>query len=66
MEKLTLGYWGFRGLVQPIRYLLAYSGLKFEEIVYKKHEEWHINDKHNLGLDFPNLPYLLDGNLKIT
>ena len=22
--------------------------------------------KHNLGLDFPNLPYLVDGDLRMT
>lgn len=27
----TLGYWGFRGLAQPIRFLLAYLGVEYTE-----------------------------------
>lgn len=25
-----------------------------------------LDDKFNLGLDFPNLPYLIDGQVKLT
>ena len=28
-------------------------------------EQW-LQDKNSLGLDFPNLPYLIDGEIKIT
>lgn len=28
--------------------------------------QWFENDKKNLGFAFPNLPYLIDGNVKIT
>ncbi|XP_074044458.1 glutathione S-transferase Mu 7-like isoform X2 [Macrotis lagotis] len=27
--------------------------------------EW-VKDRYTIGLDFPNLPYLIDGNIKIT
>ena len=27
---------------------------------------WFKEKKHNLGLDFPNLPYMLDGDVKLT
>lgn len=30
MTKVVLGYWGIAGLAQPIRYLLAYSGINWE------------------------------------
>ena len=28
--------------------------------------KWFMEDKKNIGLDFPNLPYLIDGEIKIT
>jgi len=68
----TLGYWNIRGLAQPIRLLLAYSGTDYEDKRYNlgsapdfDRSEW-LNDKFSLGLDFPNLPYYLDGEVKLT
>jgi len=68
----TLGYWNLRGLGQPIRLLLAYSGTEYEDKRYNigpapeyDRTEW-LTDKFSLGLDFPNLPYYLDGDLKLT
>jgi len=29
-------------------------------------DEWFNKDKFSLGLDFPNVPYWIDGNMKIT
>lgn len=46
--------------------LLAYTGAVWEDIQYTSPEQWFGGDKQNLHLDFPNLPYLVDGNLKIT
>ena len=66
MAKLTFGYWFVRALAQPIRHLLAYCELDFDEVVYSGREQWFEGDKHKLGLDFPNLPYLIDGDLKLT
>nr|ACE81252.1 glutathione S-transferase mu5 [Tigriopus japonicus] len=68
----VLCYWDIRGLAQPIRLLLEYTGTKFEDkqLVcgpgpnYDK-SVW-TNEKHRLGLDFPNLPYFIDGDRKIT
>ena len=67
MGKLKFGYWFVRALAQPIRHLLAYTGVEFEEVIYTSREQWFDDgDKHKLGLDFPNLPYLIDDDLKIT
>ena len=66
MGKITLGYWGFRGRAQVARHLLTYTGAEFEEKIYTKPEEWFQKDKLNLGLFFPNLPYLIEDNLKMT
>lgn len=51
--------------MQPIRLLLAYTGIEYEDKRYNLIEkgpgdydrsEW-LNDKFNLGLDFPNVLY---------
>lgn len=67
-----LGYWNIRGLAQPLRLILGYGGVEFEEKRYNygappqfDRGEW-LSEKHNLGLEFPNLPYYIDGDLKIT
>ncbi|XP_054163618.1 glutathione S-transferase-like [Oppia nitens] len=67
-----LGYWNVRGLGEPIRLLLAYTGTEYEDKRYTlgaapeyDRTEW-INDKQSLGLDFPNLPYYIDGDLKLS
>jgi len=67
-----LGYWKLRGAGQPIRSLLVYVGEEYEDKMYdldlknpEVKKEW-LQDKFNLGLDFPNLPYYIDGDTKIT
>ena len=54
--------------------LLEYAGIPYREELYhtKQQEdgtfdksEW-FDTKFQLGLDFPNLPYLVDGELKLT
>ena len=70
--KLVLGYWDIRGLAQPIRYLLAHVGAEYEDKQYFYGEAPDFNKdswfsvKQTLGFDFPNLPYLIDGDLKVT
>eukprot|EP01017_Pseudomicrothorax_dubius_P048416 TRINITY_DN87_c0_g1_i1.p1 TRINITY_DN87_c0_g1~~TRINITY_DN87_c0_g1_i1.p1 ORF type:complete len:230 (+),score=89.80 TRINITY_DN87_c0_g1_i1:118-807(+) len=59
---LILGYWNLQGLGEPIRLLLEYLGLKYEEKVYElsNQAEWAA-DKSALNFPFPNVPYLKDG-----
>jgi len=64
-NKIVLGYWALRGFGQPTRLLAAYLGIELDEKRYKSYDEW-MADKFSLGLDFPNVPYLVDGDLKIT
>ncbi|XP_047485308.1 glutathione S-transferase Mu 4-like [Penaeus chinensis] len=68
----VLGYWKLRGLCQSIRMLLEYTGTEYEEKLYHfgpapdyDKSEW-LDEKFNLGLDFPNLPYYIDGSAKVT
>ena len=63
---MELGYWGIKGVAEPIRWLLAYLGQEYTEYNPTCFEEWFTKRKHNLGLDFPNLPYLIDGNVRIS
>lgn len=68
----TLGYWDLRYNTEPIRMLLYHVNATFIDKRYQfgftpetLKAEW-IVDRHNLGLDFPNLPYYIDGDLKLT
>ncbi|OCT91860.1 hypothetical protein XELAEV_18014917mg [Xenopus laevis] len=77
---VILGYWDIRGLVHSIRLLLEYTGTQYKEKLYVTGDchlcfsvsapnydksQW-LNEKEKLGLDFPNLPYLVDGDVKLT
>jgi len=35
-------------------------------VQYESREKWFEEDKKNLGLEFPNIPYLIDGDFKLT
>ncbi|KAG5282155.1 hypothetical protein AALO_G00052820 [Alosa alosa] len=69
---MILAYWDIRGLAQPIRLLLEYTETKYEDKLYACGEApnydkscW-FDEKSKLGMDFPNLPYLVDGDRKIV
>lgn len=70
---LHFGYWAIRGLGNSIRHVLHYTGTPYREKTYKfepadsaqRRAEW-LTDKPCLNLDFPNLPHLIDGPVKIT
>jgi glutathione S-transferase len=68
MDKsiITFGYWGIRGRGQVTRLVLAYLGLPWQEKSYNSHEDWFANDRQSLGFNFPNLPYIIDGEVKIS
>uniref|UniRef100_A0A3P9IUP1 glutathione transferase n=1 Tax=Oryzias latipes TaxID=8090 RepID=A0A3P9IUP1_ORYLA len=59
-------------LAHPTRLLLEYTGAKYEEKTYVCGEAPNYDKsgwfsvKFKLGLDFPNLPYLVDGDKKIV
>lgn len=64
--------WSSLQLAQPIRLLLEYTGTKYEDKFYVCGEApnfdkscW-FDEKHTLGMDFPNLPYLEDGDKRIV
>lgn len=65
------GYWPIQGRGTPSRMALAYAGEQYEDVVYNfaategAADHWATH-KFNLGLDFPNLPYYIDGDFKLT
>uniref|UniRef100_A0A3P8TY12 glutathione transferase n=1 Tax=Amphiprion percula TaxID=161767 RepID=A0A3P8TY12_AMPPE len=68
---MELAYWDIRGLAQPIRLLREYTGTEYGQAFscgeapdYDKSCWFGIKDK--LGMDFPNLPYLVDGDRKVV
>lgn len=66
-KTLQYGYFNLQGRGQIARLLLAYTKTEHNEVRYtfSKFSDW-LDDKVNLGLDFPSLPYLIDGELKLT
>ncbi|XP_054156466.1 glutathione S-transferase Mu 1-like [Oppia nitens] len=67
----VFGYWNIRGLGQPIRLLLAYTETEYEDKRFnygpppEDRAEWY-EIKPKMGLDFPNLPYYIDDEVKLT
>ena len=67
--KPKIGYWKIRGLIAATKYALEYLGAEYEEVNYTadKNEDGTYNKdkwlaiKPTLGLDFINLPYVIDG-----
>ena len=63
---MELGYWGIKGAAEPIRWLIAFLGLPVKEYNPSSPDDWFVLKKDHMGMDFPNLPYLLDGDFKIS
>ncbi|XP_040854544.1 glutathione S-transferase Mu 1 isoform X3 [Ochotona curzoniae] len=68
----TVGYWDIRGMCHAIRLLLEYTDTSYNEKTYSTGDapdydqsQW-LSEKFKLGLDFPNLPYLIDGTHRLT
>jgi len=71
-DQIKLGYWAIHGLAEPIRLILHYTKTPFTNKMYQRggapdyNPDVWLREKENLGLDFPNLPYLMINDLKIT
>ncbi|KAL4489785.1 hypothetical protein ABPG72_022425 [Tetrahymena utriculariae] len=64
---IVLGYWNLRGYAQSIRLLLEYLQVEYKDKIYHENgDEWFNVDKKELKTDFPNLPYLIDGDIVVT
>lgn len=72
MAPIIIGYWKTRALAQPIRMLLGYKKVDFVDKFYEVGDapffdksHWY-DVKYKMGFDFPNLPYIIDGDVKLT
>ena len=68
----TLGYWKIRGLAAGIRMQMIYQGVEYDLAEYEQgdgpefsRDAWY-SVKPTMGLDFPNLPYFINGDFRIT
>jgi len=62
---MELHYWNLRGLGEAARLMLEYLGADFKNTHPKSFDAWK-EAKYTCGVDYPNLPYLVDGDRKIT
>ncbi len=63
-QKLQFSYLNFRGLGQPIRFLLEYLGVQYDEKNFDR-QHWFEVDKEQhkqQGFTFANLPFIKDVN----
>lgn len=72
MSKPLLGYWDIRGLAEPIRLMLEHCGVDYDQRLFVcgpgpefKRNDW-TDVKDTFGLDFPNIPFYVDGEMRIT
>lgn len=63
---MKIGYWGFKGRSEVVKMAATFLGFKYEEVDYKDPNKWFGDDKINLGIPFANLPYLIDGDAKVS
>ena len=65
---LTLVYWDLQGSTEPIRMFLNYLRIPYNERNIQSEQEWD-KEQENLkrtGLQMPNLPYIVDGDFKLS
>ena len=62
---MELGYWGIKGRAELLRILLAYFKLEYTEYNPTSFEEAHAQFA-KYHFNFPNLPYLVDGDKHFT
>lgn len=70
-QKPKLGYWDIRAIGEPIRFLLNYLEIDFEDYRIPLGEGENImvpwtSQKNSHGLDLPNLPFYIDEDVKLT
>lgn len=72
MALLQVGYWNIRGLAAPLRMMLCYRDVRFENKAYCLNEEfdrsvWLVDAKPAIKEKNPlaNLPYIMDGDIVV-
>lgn len=66
---MRLVYWDVRGYAESARYILRYSETEYTDermtASAERFVQW-MGEKYTLGLGLPNLPYLIDGDIKLS
>jgi len=65
-SKIIIGYWNIKGRGEILRHLCEFLSIPYENKLYIDPAQWFKKDKPALKSDFPNLPYILDGDKVIT
>ena len=65
-SEITLGYWALRGKSVLLRALLACTKLPYNNKEYTDTSQWFDKDMEDIGFEYPNLPYLIDSDKKLT
>eukprot|EP01017_Pseudomicrothorax_dubius_P031019 TRINITY_DN3916_c0_g1_i3.p1 TRINITY_DN3916_c0_g1~~TRINITY_DN3916_c0_g1_i3.p1 ORF type:complete len:218 (+),score=54.31 TRINITY_DN3916_c0_g1_i3:38-691(+) len=60
-KPVLLSYWDIRGRAEPLRLLMEFLDVPYEQNLYKDVSAWQI-EKSSVPHPFPNLPYLVDGD----
>ena len=70
---MKVGYWAIKGRAFPIRSILHYAGIEFEDVKYTPEAaaDWFGRDKEGMKsaatkpLALPSIPYIVDGDMHI-
>ena len=68
----VFGYWAIRGLGAPCRMMFYFCKVQFADRTFECGDAPDFDKscwtdvKETLGLEYPNLPYLIDGDTKLT
>ena len=65
-SKIIIGDWSIKGRSEILRQLCEFLCLPYQNKIYTDPNEWFLIDKPFLKSDFPNVPYILDGDKVIT
>merc|ERR1712228_79456 len=77
-KNMELGYWNYRALIGPCKLLLEYVGADWNDVQYERIKksdgtldpaQWtevKNSEKFQKNFAFPNMPYLIDGNVHLT
>lgn len=74
---LTVVYWSLRGLAEAAHLMLEYLSVEYERELFHQSEgkdpqgnlkgPWlKAKTENAMGLDYPNLPYVVDGDVKLS
>ena len=66
MPIITIGYYPIRGKAQVPRLLCEYLGVPYEDQLFSLAEWDKFKKKQTHKWDFPDLPFLQEGNFTLT